>query len=172
VKIFRDREKGVEIIERAIRHDPYHKRVPDALMLIGDARLKSRWYSEAKRVYARIAEEHPKSTLRPRAEYKAVLAESKAVEDVAYDTSSCEAIERKCKRLKAKNKGEMAKKAENLEDAIRNRRARKDFEIAEFYRKAGRRVAALTYYKLVAKNFKGTESAKRASECVAKLSGE
>ncbi len=172
VKLVRDREKGVDIIERAISHDPFHTRVPRALVLIGDSRFRTRWYSEAKQVYTRVAENYPKSDVRAEAEYRAVLADSRAAADVMYDTGACTAIEKKCRRLEAKNEGEMAKKAAELAEVIRSRRAEKDFLVAEFYRKAGKKTAALTCYRSIVKTFEGTEWAGKAKGFVAKLSGQ
>lgn len=170
VKIFPAREKGVEIIERVISHDPFHQRVPEVLMLLGNTRFRSGRYADAKEYYSRIAKEYAESDLRSEAEYQMILCDVSRVKDVAYDTSVCRKIEKMCKRLEAMDDGEIGNRAEQQAKEMRNKMACKDFDTAEFYRKTGKENAALSYYNSVIDQFEDTEWAGKARECIEELS--
>ncbi len=95
MKLFPAREKGVEIIERVTDRDPFHQRVPEVLMLLGDTRFKNCQYAEAREYYSRIIKEYAESDLRSEAEYQIILCDSNMIRDVAYDTSAFRKIEKR-----------------------------------------------------------------------------
>lgn len=170
MKIMPAREKGIKIIETAIEHDRFHERAPEALMILGDVRLAGELYGEARKYYSRIVKEYPKSPLKSKAEYQLAFCDEKAVDDVVYDTSSFLKVEKKYRRLAAIGGGEVGDEAEKQVGAMRNKRAQKEFDTAEFYRKTRKTRAAIMYYKSVVKNFTDTEWAGKAQEWLGKLS--
>ena len=172
LKLFPAREKGIEAIEKAIGHDPFHKRVPGALMILAETRYADGQYAEAKKYYEKIVKEHRESELLSNAEYGIILCDNKSVPGVDYDTSGYRKVEKKCLRLEAMDDGEIGEKAAEQAASIRNRRARKEFEIGEFYRKKEKNGAALIYYKSVVAKFEDTEWAEKAGEWIEKLSGD
>lgn len=172
LKIFRAREKGAEIIEEAIGHDPFHKRVPAVLMFVADTRFKGGQYAEARRCYERIVKEYPESDLRSGARYGMILCDTGSVPDVAYDTTDYRKVEKMCLRLEASDDGEVGEKAAKQAAVIRNNRAGKEFEVGEFYRETGKNEAALVYYRSVVDKFGDTEWAEKAKKWIGKLSGD
>lgn len=172
LKIFPAREKGVEIIEKAIGHDPFHERVPAILMFVADTRFKDGQYAEARKCYERVVKGHPESDLRSKAKYGMVLCDTEVAPDVAYDTTDYRKVEKMCLRLEASDDGKVGEKAAKQATVMRNNRAGKEFVVGEFYRGTGKNEAALVYYRSVVDKFGDTEWAEKAEKWIEKLSGD
>lgn len=172
LKLFPSREKGVQILEAAVRQDPFGEKAPKALMLIADARFGNYEYAKAKEHYTRIVRDYPKSRIRADAEYKAILCEAKLIEDVKYDTGPAEGIEKRYRRLEAREVGEVKGKAAAEARQMHGRRARKDYDVAEFYRKSRKYEAALISYRQVVERYGDTEWAEKAKVWVDALDVE
>lgn len=168
-------DKSVEIFESIVRVAPYSPIAPRAQFNIGEAYRKIRRYSDAIPEYQKVVENYPESDLALEARYQIGQCSYQKTLKASYDQTGTDIALDSMQTFVRKHKD--SKKSVEMQqrmDELVQRKAKKSFNIAEFYRKSRADEAAIIYYQDVIDNFPQTElaklSAKKIDEVAAKPS--
>ena len=134
---------------------------------------KNNRLDEAKEALRKLIDNYPESKLSKEARYKLSFIKSKILEDTDYDLTEVRDAQRDLKQLlteKGESDSLAVKASEKLAD-LREKEAKKNFDIASFYEKQNRFKSALIYYRIVVDKYPDTSFAELAKEKVESLRG-
>jgi len=157
-------EKG-DFLKKAVENSPYDKDASERLFELGMFYFDIKQYEKAEETFKRIIETYPESDLVEKANFFAIKSKYNAISDVNLDIEKLEKIKDEIK-IFIQQYPDSTYKQEliNLKDTIENEKGKKYFEIAEFYKRTGKKDAALFYYKKVAENYPNTDYGQKAKE--------
>lgn len=158
-------EKAAEIFQRVIENAPYGPYAELSQYKIGECYRKSGDYKKAREAFEKLMEDYPKSELVNDAKYQIALATFQMSRGASYDDEATDkAIEQFSKFVKEHPESDVVEESREAIRTLRERKAEKAFEIAEFYVKQGAVSAATVYYDKVIDQYGETSWATRALE--------
>ncbi len=164
---------SVEIFRKIVDTSPNSEYAPRALYELANFFEKNNRLDEAKEALRKLIDNYPESKLSKEARYKLFLIKSKILEDTDYDLTEVRDAQRDLKQLlteKDDSDSLVAKASEKLAD-LREKEAKKNFDIASFYEKQNRFKSALIYYRIVVDKYPDTSFAELAKEKIESLKG-
>ena len=163
-------DKSIEIFETIVRTAPYSSIAPRAQFNIGDAYRKIKHYSEAIPEYQKVIENYPESDLAVEARYQIGQCGYQKTLQASYDQTNTDiALDSMQTFVKKHQDSKKSVEMKQKMGELVARKAKKDFDIAEFYQKSNSEEAAIIYYQEVINNFPETEFAKLASKRIDEL---
>jgi len=130
-------------------------------------------YREADYYYSQLYENHPNSTLAPKAIKQSIICKQVMNGGTAYDTRGVEESRKLIDRFQnaypewTKDRDWLTRQL----GSIHVQQADRDYQIGEFYRRTGHPGSAYFYYELVRRRYPNTEYAKKAEDQMRDLRG-
>ena len=145
---------SIEIFRQIVESAPYSDYAVKAQYKLGILYKELARYDEAKDAFQQLIENYPESEWAPAAKYQLALCTAKAAPGVAYDASLTKEAIQEFREFVAKHPdAKLSKEAEKQMAQLRNKEAKKSFDIAEFYEGQDLHKSALIYYKFVRDNY-------------------
>ncbi len=165
---------SVEIFKKIVETSPHSEYAPKALYELGLFFVDNRRYEEAEEAFNKLIENYPESALAEKARYKSVIIKSKSLGGADYDFAEAEKIEKNLEEFLSKKGSSDYKEKEIYRElnSLREKEAKRNFDIASFYEKQGKIKSAIIYYKIVVDESPNTSFAKCAKEKIKVLEGE
>lgn len=170
--LFDTEGRAVETIENIQQHDPFGPLTDDAVMMAGAYKFTGGNYIQAAGYYDQVVNDQPKSEHAPRAYVLGAQAFWRAYQGPDYDGSELNNSEKLTKAALTRGPDLSAEQRVMLEDHLRVvyvERAKREFAIAELYRRMRKPQAARFYYEKVVRQFADTDWARRAEEEIQKV---
>ena len=167
-KIFRmfwvsAQDEGQTMLEKIFRHDPRGVRGKAALLTLADYHFREGKFGEAEDEYQRLITNYPKDADVPQLKLLAAQAALGRFRGVKTDSRSLSDAEQRFRFLKEDHPDIARKEQVDLVmDGIKERKAEKDYDIADFYRRTNKEKGAIFYYRAVIKNYPRTVWADKA----------
>jgi outer membrane protein assembly factor BamD len=156
-------DKAVEIFESIVKNAPYSQYGPLAQFKIGQAYKKDGNFEEAIMAFQKLLDSYPESELVDDAKYEIAYCTYKASLKPHYDQTPTDVAIKQFEEFAAKeNDPELNQEAETALLALREKKAKSLFEIAEFYERQRHYQSALVYYGEILEKFSDTATAMRA----------
>lgn len=151
IPLFPSMERTAGLFESIVKNGPYSEVAPKAQMKIGETREKQANYPEAVKAYERAADRyHDRPAVAAKALFKEGLAYEKQARKAEYDQSTAaDAIATLTDFMALYPDDPRVHQAQQIIAALKTEQARGNFEIARFYEKDGKWVAAEIYYNAV-----------------------
>lgn len=163
-------DEGVEILGRIAEHVPGTELAEKALLRIGEYHMAAREFSEAAEAYDRYLQFFPRGK---RAEYAALQAAQATLSSFRGTTfDETPLIEAEQRFREFGNRYPVGAERANVSGIlqnIKNQRAQKTFETAQFYERLHHPQAAAYYYREVDKKFPDTSYASLARSALKSL---
>ncbi len=156
-------DKAIEVFESIVRTAPYSSIAPRAQFNVGEAYRKIRRYNEAIPEYQKVIDNYSDSDLVPEARYQMGQCSYQTALKDAYDQTNTDVALSTLKNFVKKHQDN--KKAEEIQQRINeltDRKAKKSFDIAEFYLRSKADEAAIIYYLEVIEEYPQSAYAKAA----------
>ena len=148
---------AVEIFKKIVDNAPYSDYAPGSQYKMGVILMELGRYDEAGEAFLKVINEYPDSEWTASAKYQSAIAAEKRISGVDYDSSNLgEASTRLEEFIKEYPEAKVSFEAESRLKELRNKEAKKNFDIAQFYDNQGKYKSALNYYKKVVKNYSGS----------------
>jgi len=145
---------SVEIFARIVDKAPYSEYAPRAQYKIGIIFAQLRRYDEARDAFQKVIDNYSDSEWAAPAKYQLAIATSKAFPGADYDSSYLsEATARLDEFIKSHPEAQISASAQEQLRELRNREAKKNFDIADFYEKQEQYKSALIYYQKVVRDY-------------------
>jgi outer membrane protein assembly factor BamD len=161
---------SIEIFKKIIDKVPYSPYAAKAQYKTGILLLKLGRYDEAREAFQKVGDNYPDSEWAAPAKYQLAIATSKASGGADYDsTAVVEATKKLDEFIKVHPDADISPQANAQLKELRNREAKKNFDIAEFYERQRQYKSAQVYYKIVLDRYSDTDYAKRSKNALAKL---
>ncbi len=149
---------SIEIFKKIVEKVPYSSYAPNAQYKLGLLFLQLGRYEEAREAFQKLIDNYPESQWATPAKYQLAIATAKSSFGIDYDSTNLKEAERRLDEfIKKHPEAQISLEATEHLKELRNREAKKNFEIASFYEKQERYASALVYYKLVAEKYADTD---------------
>lgn len=164
---------AIEIFRKIVEKSPYSKYAPQAQYKTGMLLFKLSRYEESQDAFQKVIDNYPDSEWASPAKYQLAIATAKGFAGTDYDSYSLEeATNRLDEFVKEHPEADISLKAvEQLED-LRNKEAKKSFDIAHFYEKQKKYASAIVYYQAVIDRYPESRYAKEADKKITELKGK
>ena len=172
VLVISAKSDGIEILEQIAQRVPGTQQAQQAMLTVADHYFAEEKWGDAADGYDQFLKLFPKSSHAPRAEQQAAESFRRAYRGPLFDETPLIEAEQRYKAF-ARNHPAAAAEADvsGLLEAIHAERARKQYEVGQFYVRTDEPEAATYYFELVAKDFADTDWAGRARAALAGLAG-
>ncbi len=158
-------QKAIEIYKQVVDHAPYGPYAELALYKMGECYRKTGEYGEAQKTFERLMKDYPSTELKDDAKYQIALTTFKMSRPSSYDAQSTDAALEQFTRFIEEHPGsELVEESQEVIRDLKERKAEKALEIAEFYDGQGKWSAAAVYYNKVIEEHPESASAKEALE--------
>jgi len=149
---------SIEIFSKIVDKAPYSEYAPRAQYKLGIIFMQLGRYRRARDAFQKVIDDYLESEWVLPAKYQLAIATAKAFTGTDYDSSYLEeAAARLDEFVKEHPEAKISLKAKEQLDKLRNREAKKNFDIAKFYEKQHRYKSALVYYENVVNRYPDTE---------------
>lgn len=167
------RQEGETMLEKIYQRDPKGARGKAALLVLADYHFARSRFAESEDEYQKLATVFARDA--DAAQFKLLAAQSALgrFRGAKTDARALGDAEQRFKYLQEEHP-DLAKR-ENVAEVLQvidERRAEKDFETAEFYKKTRKTRAAIFYYRAICRDYAGTLWASRAKERLVSLGAE
>ena len=163
-------ERAVIIYQKVVDNSPFGEYADNSLFEMADCYRRMYKYDEAIDTYEKLVNDYPDSKLVPEAKYQMAYTKYEASLNPEYTQESTEAAMEAFDRISQTTAvPAVAKEAEKVLDALKNKKAASEVKIAEFYEKQGKYKSALVYYEEIVGKFPETDSAKLAEERIKRI---
>ncbi len=157
-------EEGLEIHERVADRLPGSKLAERSMMTVAEYLFVEKRWVEAEAAYTRYGELFGGRYRSEEAELKAAHSVYNSFRSVEHDDTPLVESEQRYRAYMARYpKSAAGKEVSAILTEIEQTRARKDFEVAEFYARIGKDGPAVFYYREVIRQFPGTPWARQAA---------
>ena len=157
------RKKGLEMLERIATRGPSSPLGDDAQMAIFEYYREKENLLEAELAYEKLIQVYPGSELVPLARFEKIKLLLQEWQGPAYDIGLLNQAEREAKRLSQDPRGlAFAQKTEQMLKDIREIRAERDYQTAQFYLRREKLEAAFIYLEAVRREAPESDWAERA----------
>ncbi len=145
---------SIEIFKGIVDKVPYSDYAPRAQYKLGSIFMKLRRYDEARDAFQKVIDNYSESEWSTPAKYQLAIATSKVFSGADYDSSYLEeAVNRLDEFIKEHPEAQISVEAEEQLTDLRNREAKKNFDIAQFYENQNQYKSAIIYYNKVASQY-------------------
>ena len=158
-------DKATEIFLRVVEQAPYGSYGVLAQYKVGECHKKSGQYAQAKEAFEKLVEEYPNSELVDEARYQIALVTLKMSRKASYDDRTAdEALVQFNRFIKEHPQSDLVSESLEAIQTLKDRKAEKAFETAQFYEKQGKTTAARFYYNQVIEQYGKSSWAQQALE--------
>ncbi|MDD5583588.1 MAG: outer membrane protein assembly factor BamD [Candidatus Omnitrophica bacterium] len=141
---------SIEIFKKIVEKVPYSPYATQAQYKLGLLLMKLGRYDEAREAFQKVIDNYPDTEWATPSKYQLAIATSKASPGVGYDSTTLqEASSRLDEFIKKHPDAQISTQAEIQLKELRNKEARKNFNVAQFYENQEKYDSALIYYKVV-----------------------
>lgn len=141
---------SIEIFQTIVFKVPYSEYAPQAQYKLGMMFTKLGRYDEARDAFQKVIDDYPDSEWATPAKYQTALATVKAYPGADYDSSYVkDAARRLDEFIQEHPQAQISSSAEDQLGELRNREAKKNFDIAAFYELQNQYKSAIVYYRKV-----------------------
>ncbi len=164
---------SIEIFKKVISNSPYSEYAVKAQYKLGLLYANLGRFSEAVDSFKSLIEKHPESKWAEPAKYQLALTSAKASLGTDYDQEYTQEAKERFKEFVAEHPdAKLSSEALERLGRIRDKEAKKQFDIAEFYKRQKKYKSAAIYYKFVADNFSQTLWAEKSRDILRSLKDE
>ena len=160
-------DKAVELYNHIIKNAPFGTFGDQAQFKLGELYKSQGEFELAQKAFQTVADEYPNSELVPKAKYEvantSMKASSKGQFDEKHAEKAIEEFQEFKKTFPADNQGVLAD--ESIKQ-IRAEKARRAFDVADFYEAQKKFKSAKVYYEDLVNNYPETSSAGIARKCL------
>ncbi|MCK9614952.1 MAG: outer membrane protein assembly factor BamD [Candidatus Omnitrophica bacterium] len=161
---------AIEIFKKIIDKVPYSPYAAKAQYKMGMLLLKLGRYEEAMDSFQKVGDNYPDSEWASPAKYQLAIATAKASGGADYDSTAIEEATRKLDEfIKTHPEADISPQATAQLKELRNREAKKNFDIAQFYEIQRQYKAAKVYYDIVIDRYSDTDYVGKTEEALRKL---
>jgi len=145
---------SIEIFNSLVKKAPYSEYAPRAQYKMGIILFELGRFDEARDAFQKVVDNYSDSEWAPPAKYQLAIATSKAFPGADYDSSYLkEATTRLDEFIKDHPEAKISDEAEDQLKVLRNREAKKSFDIGQFYESQDQYKSAVIYYRKVVDNY-------------------
>ena len=164
---------SIEIFKFIVTKVPYTPQAPKAQYKLGLLLMELGRFSESRTAFEKVIANYPDSEWSAPAKYQLAIATSKASAGEDYDSTALkEATMRLKEFIRQHPDAAITEAATEQFEEFREREAKKNFDIAQFYEKQDKFQSAKMYYKIVVKNYPESSYMQRAKDRIESLSDE
>ena len=161
---------SIEIFKKVIENAPYSEYASASLYKLGLLYKGLGRYDEAIQSFKELEEKYPESKWIEPAKYQLALCSAKISLGSDYDQALTQEAKKRFEELLRKFPDlEISKEAQKQLEAIKNKEAKKFFDVAQFYYKQKDYQSAKIYYTYVVKNYPQTEWAQASQEILKEI---
>ncbi len=161
---------SLEIFRKIAEDFPYSKYAPASLYKVGIILMELKRWEEAEEFFRKVVDNYPESEWYDLAKFQLSRVYTKLSYGSDYDDVYYQEAEKGFEEfLKRNPQADMSQKAKKILKQVREKQAKKYFEVAQFYKKQKKKESAVIYYKLVIEKFPHTGYAERAKKELQKL---
>jgi len=161
---------SIEIFKKILEKSPYSNYAPIAGYKLGILFLQLSRYDEAREVFEKVIDNYPESEWAIASKYQIAVATSKANPFPGYDSTDLKDAEKRLDEFVKKHPNlDISEEAKSQLVELREREAKKNFDIAKFYEKQKKYQSAIVYYNIIIENYYDTKYYKLAEERVKNL---
>lgn len=161
---------SIEIFKKIVDKVPYSPYAAKAQYKMGILLLKLGRYDEARDAFQKVGDNYPDSEWASPAKYQLAIATSKASGGADYDSTAVEEATKKLDEfIKSHPDAEISPQATVQLKELRNREAKKNFDIGQFYEKQQKYKAAAVYYNIVLDRYSDTDYLEKANAALEKI---
>ncbi len=145
---------SIEILNTLVKKAPYSEYAPRAQYKLGIILFELGRFDEARDAFQKVVDNYSDTEWAAPAKYQLAIATSKAFPGVDYDSSYLEeATTRLDEFIKDHPEAKISDEAEDQLKVLRNREAKKNFDIAQFYESQDQYKSAAIYYRKVVDDY-------------------
>jgi len=149
---------SVHIFRTIVDKVPYSEYAPRAQYKLGMILANLSRHEEARDAFQKVLDDYADSEWAAPAKYQLAIVTAKAVSGTDYDSTYLkEAAERLDEFIEDHPEAQISLEAQDQLKILREREAKKIFDIAKFYESQDKYSAAVLYYKKVIANYSDTE---------------
>lgn len=158
------------IFKKVVENAPYSEYAPCAQYKLGILYAKLGRFQEAKDAFQALLDNYPDSEWAEAGKYQLAMASAKASYGIDYDdVHRKEALSGFSDFLKRHPDTQLTQEAETQFQELREKEAKKNYTIAQFYEKQKKIESAIVYYEVVITTYPHTRYAQPAKERLEKL---
>ena len=147
-------DKAIEIFRRVVEQAPYGAYGVLAQYKLGESYKKNGEYPQAKEAFEKLIEDYPNSELMDEAHYQIALVTLKTSRKASYDDRAAdEALALFGRFVKEHPQSDLVPESLEAIQTLKERKAEKVFETAQFYEKQGKTTAAKLYYNQIIERY-------------------
>ena len=161
---------SLEIFRRIAERAPYSKYAPASLYKMGMILVELKRWEEAKDTFQKIVDNYPDSKWFKLAKFQLSLVCSKLSLGSDYDDTYYQEAKKGFEEfLKNNPEAKISKEAKKILEEIKEKEAKKYFDIAQFYKKQKKFKSAIIYYELLVRKYPESKYAQEAEKILRKL---
>lgn len=162
-RIFSRSEENAELMNKVIENSPYDLQTPDRIFKLAEFYKDIKEYDRAIEVLDKLIKNFPETEHCEKAKFLKIKYSFLSIPEVSTDTDEIEKIKELIDEFlieypETKFKEEIDK----IKNSLDNLEAKKYFEIARYYERAGKKKSANYYYRKIVEEFPETEYGKIA----------
>lgn len=161
---------SMEIFKKIVDKVPYSEYAPRAQYKLGLLYSQLGRYDDAREIFQKVIDSYPDSEWAMPAKYQLAIAASKAFPGAAYDGSSLRDASRQLDDfIKKHPDAQISATAKSQLIELKDKEAKKEFEVGLFYEKQRQYKAAQSYYQIVVQKYPDSGYAQQAKEKIKQL---
>ena len=158
------RDKAVEIFQALVDDGPFSEYGQLAQYKLGLAHLALEDYEQAVSAFEQVITRYPDSSLVDQARFQIAQASLKGTFAPGYDQSPTDLASRELEAfLREYPQSELASEATHRLQELKERRARHEYDVGQFYERRKHPASALIYYETIMDRFPRTSWAAKAA---------
>ncbi|MCK4809318.1 MAG: outer membrane protein assembly factor BamD [Candidatus Omnitrophica bacterium] len=164
---------SIEIFKKIIDAAPYSEYAPQVQYKLGLLFISLSRFEDASDIFQKLIDNYPENKWAKAAKYQLAISASKASPGVDYDdTRRKQAIDNFNEFVEKYPEADFSANAQNKLRILKEKEAKKNFDIACFYERQKKIRSAVIYYEIIVNDFGDTSYAKKAKESLLKLKPE
>lgn len=163
-------EKRGEYLSRVIESSPFYPGSAERALKLGKFYYEIKEYEKAKEVFKKIIENYSQKKKVEEAKYYLIKVEFKNITESTTEVEGIKRIKEKIDQFMVEYpESKYCKELSSLREKLVNKEAEKYYKIARYYERAGKKKAAIFYYKIIAERYPSTEYGKIAIKKISSL---
>jgi len=166
---FNEEKKG-EYLSKVIENSPFSPGAAERALKLGKFYYEIKEYEKAKEVFEKIIENYSQKEKVEEAKYYLIKVELRNITETTTDVDKIKRIEEKIDQFLVEYpESRYYEELISLREKLVNKEAEKYYTIARYYERAGKKKAAIFYYKIIAERYPSTEYGKIAIKKISSL---
>jgi outer membrane protein assembly factor BamD (BamD/ComL family) len=164
--LFKDRkvERG-DMLAIVIENHPYAEDTYKRALELGKFYLENKEYKKAKEVFSDIVMTNANTSILAEAQFYLIKTEFLSIPEVSTDIKQYDGVRKKIETyLVLYNNSVYRDEVMKIKNKLAEKEAKRYYEIASYYERAGKQDSAKYYYRILADNYLETSYGKNASE--------